>query len=154
VRHPSDLIALSLIILALALGDASAAAAQPAGIAKAATEPIMRQLEAFRRGDYDAAYVFASAEIKQMFDRRAFERMVKDGYPEIARSFFALVSRADVGPDGRVYVHVRVKGANGVGIEALYEMVRERGAWKINSVMTRPDPGLVLAPLVSRERAA
>jgi len=152
VQRSRHVIALGLVIVTLA--GASGAPAQPAEVEKAATEPIMRQLEAFRRGDYDAAYVFASAEIKQMFDREAFERMVKDGYPEIARSAFALVSRTEVGPDGHVYVHVRVKGANGVGIEALYEMVRERDAWRINSVMTRRDPGLVLAPLPSRDRAA
>jgi hypothetical protein len=118
-------------------------------VPKAASEPIMRQLEAFRRGDYDAAYGFASTEIKQMFDREAFERMVRDGYPEIARSAFAIVSGADVGPNGHVYVHVRVRGGNGLGIEALYEMVQERDGWKINSVMTKPDPGLVRAPLPS-----
>ena len=134
-------IGLGLVIATLA--GASVAAAQPAEVAKAAAEPIMRQLEAFRRDDYDAAYAFASAEIKRMFDREAFERMVKGGYPEIAQSAFALVSRTEVAPDGHVHIVVRVKGANGIGIEALYEMVRERDGWKINSVVTRPDPGLV-----------
>ena len=132
---------LGLVIATLA--GASVASAQHGDTAKAAAEPILRQLEAFRRDDYDAAYVFASTEIKRMFDRQAFERMVKGGYPEIARSAFALVSRTDVGPDGHVHILVRVKGANGLGIEALYEMVREHDGWKINSVVTRPDPGLV-----------
>jgi hypothetical protein len=145
-------IALSLVIVAGA--PAGLASAQPADLARAAAEPIMKQIEAFRRDDYEAAYAFASTEIKQMFDRLAFERMVKGGYPEIARSSFALVARTDVAPDGRVYVLVRVKGANGAGVEALYEMVREHDGWKINSVLTRPDPGLVLAPLPRRERAA
>jgi hypothetical protein len=75
-----------------ALAGAGVVSAQPSEI-KAAAEPIMKQLEAFRRDDYDAAYVFASTEIKQMFDRQAFERMVKGGYPEIAQSTFAVVSR-------------------------------------------------------------
>ena len=41
-----------------------------------ADEPVLRQLEAFRRGDYDLAYTFASTEIQSLFDRPAFERMV------------------------------------------------------------------------------
>jgi hypothetical protein len=95
-------IAPSLVVVASA--PTAAAAAQPADLARAAAEPLMKQLEAFRRDDYEAAYVFASTEIEQMLDRLAFERMVKGGYPEIARSSFALVARTDVAPDGRVYV--------------------------------------------------
>jgi len=122
---------------------ASVAFAQPGEVAKAAAEPIMKQLEAFRRDDYDVAYIFASADIQRMFDREAFERMVKGGYPEIARSTFALVSRTEVTPDGHVYVNVKIRGANGNSIEALYDMVRENDGWRINGVVTKPDPGLV-----------
>ena len=138
--------AIGLCLVLAVLAATSVASALQADIAKAAAEPIMRQLEAFRQNDYDAAYVFASAEIKQMFDRPAFERMVKGGYPEIARSTFAIISRTEVRPDGHVNILVRVNGANGLGIEALYEMVRESDGWKVNGVATRPDPGLVLAP--------
>jgi ABC-type transporter MlaC component len=134
---------IGLAIVLAALEGASGASAQQSEIVKAAAEPIMKQLEAFRRDDYDAAYGFASAEIKQMFDRQAFERMVKGGYPEIARSTFALVARSEVGPDGDVYVQVRIRGANGTGVEAVYQMVREGDGWKINSVMTRPDSGVI-----------
>jgi len=144
-RHNGTLIASIIgIVLALtALMDVNVACAQPAEIAKAAAEPIMKQLEAFRRDDYDAAYVFASTEIKQMFDRPAFERMVKGDYPEIARSTSAVVSRTEMGPDGDVFVQLKIKGANGTGIEALYQMVPERDGWKVNGVMTRPDAGTI-----------
>ena len=134
---------ISLVLIVTVLTHANVADAQPSEIAKAAAEPIMKQLEAFRRGDYDAAYVFASTEIKQMFDRPAFERMVKDGYPEIAQSTSAVVSRTEMGPDGDVFVQLKIKGANGTGIEALYQMVPERGGWKVNGVMTRPDSGTI-----------
>jgi hypothetical protein len=117
--------------------------AQPGEVARAAAEPIMKQLEAFRRDDYDAAYVFASAEIKRMFDRQAFERMVKGGYPEIARSTFAVVSRTEVASDGHVYVSLKIQGANGNSVEALYDMVPESDGWRINGVVTKLDPGLV-----------
>ena len=44
------------------------------------------QLAAFRRNDFDTADTFASSMIRAMFDRQDFERMVRTGYPEIARS--------------------------------------------------------------------
>jgi len=134
---------ISLVLVVTALMHENMACAQPSEVAEAAADPIMKQLEAFRRGDYDAAYVFASAEIKQMFDRPAFERMVKGGYPEIAQSTSAVVSRTEMGPDGDVFVQLRIKGANGTGIEALYQMVPERDGWKVNGVMTRPDSGTI-----------
>jgi len=135
--------------LVAALCVATAAIAQPEADPGAAAEPIMKQLEAFRRDDYDTAYTFASAEIRQLFDRPAFERMVKGGYPEIARSIFALISRSELAPNGHVYVRVRIRGANGNAIEATYDMVQENGSWRINGVATKPDPGLVFSPLPS-----
>ncbi len=110
---------------------------------KEASEPVMKQLEAFRRGDFDTAYTFASSDIKQQFDRPAFEDMVKNGYPEIARSTFASIAASTVAPNGHVYLQIKIRGANGNSIEALYELVLENGQWKINGVSAKPDPGLV-----------
>jgi uncharacterized protein DUF4864 len=110
---------------------------------KETTEPVMKQLEAFRRGDFDTAYTFASSEIKELFDRSAFEQMVKNGYPEIARSTFASVAGSTVAPNGHVYLQIKIRGSNGNSIEALYEMVLENGQWKINGVSAKPDPGMV-----------
>jgi len=123
-------------------------------VPKEATEPVMRQLEAFRRGDFDTAYTFASSEIKELFDRSAFEQMVKTGYPEIAQSTFATIGASAVAPNGHVYLSVKIRGANGNSIEAFYELVLESGQWKINGVTAKPDPGLVTVPLPEGERAA
>ena len=133
----------SLIAIAAALAAVAPALADDAADAKAAADPIMKQLEAFRQDDYDTAYGFASAEIQQLFDRASFERMVKGGYPEIANSTFALIARSEPTPDGHVHVRVRIRGANGNSVEAVYDMVREPGGWRINGVVTKPDPGLV-----------
>jgi len=114
--------------------------AQPAADEKAAGELVLRQLEAFRRNDYDTAYGFASTEIKSLFTRQSFERMVRTGYPEIADSTRARIAGASKEAD-RVYVVVKIRGTNGTHIEAVYEMVREAGAWKINGVVARTDPG-------------
>jgi len=111
--------------------------------AKAAAEPVVKQLEAFRRGDFDTAFTFASGMIQAQFDRQAFETMVRGGYPEIARSTFAAVTKTELESPGLAYVTVKIRGANGQAVEALYELIWEDG-WKINGVATRPDAAGVI----------
>ena len=105
---------------------------------KSAAEPVVKQLEAFRRGDFDTAFTFASGMIRAQFDRQAFETMVRGGYPEIARSTFAAVTKTELETPGLAYVTVKIRGANGQAVEALYELIWEEG-WRINGVVTRPD---------------
>ena len=105
---------------------------------KSAAEPVVKQLEAFRRGDFDTAFTFASGMIQAQFDRQAFETMVRGGYPEIARSTFAAVTKTELESPGLAYVTVKIRGVNGQAVEALYELIWEEG-WKINGVATRPD---------------
>ena len=140
------------LLLLLPAAPILAQTAKPAP--KEATEPVIKQLEAFRRGDFDTAYTFASSEIKEQFSRPAFEQMVKTGYPEIAHSTFATIAASAVAPNGHVYLSVRIRGANGNSIEAFYELVLESGQWKINGVTSKPDPGLVSLPLPLGERVA
>ena len=128
--------------LALVLLPLSASAQAPKADARAAAEPVVRQLEAFRRDDFDSAYTFASEDIHLQFDRLRFEIMVRSGYPEIARSTGATVTGTDVRPEGVAYVSVVIQGANGQTIEALYELVWQNG-WKINGVATRPASGVI-----------
>ena len=106
---------------------------------KAAESVVLRQLQAFRDDDYDLAYTFAATVIRQAFDRAAFERMVRTGYPEIARSAYAVVSKHETTVDDRRYVTVRIIGANGARIAATYELVREETGWRVSGVVTRPD---------------
>jgi hypothetical protein len=100
---------------------------------------VMQQLDAFRRDDFDEAFTFASTEIHQLFDRARFEQMVRTGYPEIARSASAVIDGVQRTDPSRLYLFVRVRGANGRAVEAVYEMVLEDGRWRINGVVTRPD---------------
>jgi hypothetical protein len=106
---------------------------------EAAGRVVMQQLDAFRRDDFDTAYGLASAEIHQLFDRSRFEQMVRGGYPEIARSASALIDGSERGPAGQLYLFLRIRGANGRVVEAVYEMVRDGERWTINGVVTRPD---------------
>jgi Domain of unknown function (DUF4864) len=128
-------------VLALVLC-AGVAAAQGEKDAKAAADPVVKQLEAFRRDDYDTAYTFASEEIRTQFDRRGFETMVRRGYPEIASSTFALVTKTELRSEGLAYVTIKIRGTNGQAIEGRYELVWQNG-WKINGVATRPDAGVI-----------
>ena len=132
-----------LAVVAVALLAAGPSAAQQGPDPRAAVDPVMQQLEALRRDDYTAAYTFAAEAIRELFDLSAFERMVRGGYPEIARSSSAHVAESRVGPDGHVYLRVKILGANGNAIEAVYDMVWEGGRFRINGVVTKPDPGLV-----------
>lgn len=68
-----------------------------------------RSRAAFRQNDFDTAYTFASTTIRDMFDRQAFERMVRAGYPEIASSVSAFVSESVVAPNGGVYLRPMVR---------------------------------------------
>lgn len=111
--------------------------------AKTAAEPVVKQLNAFRRGDFDTAFTFASGMIRAQFDRQAFETMVRGGYPEIARWTFAVVVKTELESPGLAYVTMKIRGANGQSVEALYEMIWEDG-WRINGVATRPDAAGVI----------
>jgi len=102
----------------------------------------MKQLEAFRRDDFATAFTFASGAIRAQFDRPSFETMVRRGYPEIARSEFAAVVKTELPSEGVAYVTVKIRGANGQSIEALYELTWEDD-WKISGVVTRPDAGII-----------
>jgi Domain of unknown function (DUF4864) len=127
------------LVAVLLLGWLATAAAQADPDVEAAGRIVMQQLDAFRRDDFDAAFDFASAEIHELFDRPRFEAMVRGGYPEIASSVSAIIDGSQRGPGGRLYLMVRVRGANGQRIEAVYEMVLEGGQWRINGVVARPD---------------
>jgi Domain of unknown function (DUF4864) len=132
----------ALLLGGLVLRGAAGATAQaPDPDVEAAGRVVLHQLDAFRHDDFNTAYTFASASIRQMFDRASFEEMVRGGYPEIARSSSATVDGHRRGDAGEIYLFVRVRGSNGRTIEAVYELVPESGGWRINGVVARPDSG-------------
>jgi hypothetical protein len=119
---------------------AGPAAAQPGDAerrAAAMQQVVLDQLAAFRRGDWTTAYGYASQTIQAQFTPEAFRAMVTRGYAQIADSLGANVQRTVADDPQRGYVQVRVHGRDGETIEALYELVDEQGAWKINGVVTR-----------------
>ena len=111
-------------------------------VAEGAGAVALRQIEALRRHDFAAAYACVSRELRRNFSRGEFEWMVKRAHPEVADSTFASVVRTHAA-GGYVYVTVKVLGTNGQSVEALYEMVSEAGAWRVNALSSRTDDGLL-----------
>ncbi len=130
-----------LVVTALLLLVAAPAAAQGTDVerrAAAMQQVVLDQLAAFRRGDWGTAYGFASETIRAQFSPEAFRQMVTRGYASIAASTSASVLRTEADDPQKGYVEVRVYGQNGENVDALYELVDEQGAWKINGVVARP----------------
>jgi hypothetical protein len=118
-------------VLALAVAcAASGAIAQDAEIEAV----IAGQFEAFRAGDVEAAFGFASPFIRQFFGSpQNFGRMVEGGYPAIwgaERVRYLGLREAD----GRLLERVEVRGPDGAIRYYDYEMVQIDGTWRINGV--------------------
>jgi hypothetical protein len=94
---------------------------------------IRRQLDAFNRGDYRAAYQFAAPEIQAQFPLPAFQQMVQRGYPQIAHSRTVSFGPSEV-EEGRVVVPVTVTGQDGVVAHFLYVMEHQTSGWRIAGV--------------------
>ena len=130
----------------------AAASSQSGDPQRAMAQTVLDQLAAFRRGDWAAAYAFASSTIQAQFGPEAFRAMVTSGYAPIARSASATVGRVDALGGQRGLVEVRVEGENGETVDALYELVEEQGAWRVNGVVTRPVERGTTARVDSGER--
>ena len=131
------------LVLVLLLGLVSPAGAQQTDVerqAAAMTQTVLQQLEAFRRGDWTTAYGFASSTIQSGFTAEAFREMVTRSYAPIARPLQSRVLATRVIDPQRGLVEIRVEGQNGETVDALYELVEEQGAWKINGVIAQPVP--------------
>ncbi len=101
---------------------------------------IQGQLIAFRKNDYPKAYYYAAAAIRDQVPLPAFERMVRTGFPIIARS-----SSAEFGvilDNGReAVVNVGIIGESGRAIHYRYFLRQERTGWKITGVVRVPFEG-------------
>jgi hypothetical protein len=108
--------------------------------AGAAPKVIRRQLDAFNRGDYRAAYQCAAPEIQEQFPLADFRRMVENGYPQIARSRSATFGEPEV-RGRRVNVPVTVTGQDGVTVEVTYIMRHEPEGWRVAGVVGQQPAG-------------
>ncbi len=95
---------------------------------------IRSQLEAFRRGDFAAAYEFAAAGIRAQFPLADFSAMVKARYPTIAAN--SGVTFGLTFDDGEhAIVNVRVRGQDESSRSYRYELDRVEKGWRIAGVV-------------------
>lgn len=111
----------------------SAAAADPANLIQSV---IQQQMKTFNENDYVTAQSFASEGLRRRFSKERFEKMVKSGYPQIAKSHLVSFGEILFSDDRQSAVAaVHVTGKDRVTVIARYLMVLEEDAWKINGVM-------------------
>jgi hypothetical protein len=108
--------------------------------ARAAPKIVRRQLDAFNRGDYRAAYQFAAPEIQAQFPLSEFRHMVETGYPQIARSRSAAFGPIEAHGD-RVDLPVMVTGQDGVTVRVRYMLRHESDGWRVAGVASEHPPG-------------
>jgi len=130
------------LLFTVLLASTTTVRAQEPSPPSGAADLVLRQIAALRAHDFAEAYTFASTELRRHFTPGEFEWMIKRAHPEVASSVYAFVVRTH-DAEGFTYVTVKVHGRNGENVEALYEMVRERGHWKVNALSTRRDDGLL-----------
>lgn len=103
-------------------------------------EVIQSQLAAFRKNDYPKAYKYAAANIREQVPLPAFERMVRTGFPVMARS-----SSAEFGVildnGSAALVNVSIVSKSGRLIRYQYSLRHELAGWRINGVMRMPFEG-------------
>ena len=99
---------------------------------------VGEQLAAFRAGDGEKAFAYASPGIRAQFgDAPTFIRMVRDGYGALlAARYTEFLEGAVI--DGRVIQPLRLIAPDNTVVVALYTMEKHDGRWKI--------AGCVLAP--------
>jgi hypothetical protein len=126
--------------IAILLSAPLALAAEPVDTAQSI---IQNQIEAFLNDDAEAAYSFASPQIRQKFpDKSIFFEMVKRGYTPVYRPGNFAFGRSKVEGD-TVVQEVLISAPDGKDWTALYFLVRQPdGSYKINGVqMLQQAPG-------------
>jgi hypothetical protein len=101
---------------------------------------IGSQLEAFNERDVDAAWQFASPNIKRLFGSSDnFGMMVQQGYPMVwDNADVRFLELRDVA--GNLWQKVMVRDGQG-GLHILdYQMVETANGWQINGVQLLPAP--------------
>lgn len=117
------------------IGDQS----QPEG---ALERTVLGQIEAFRLGDFEAAFEFASDDIQTYFgSSEAFATMVGQGFAMVVDP--AGVKFLDNRPDGRaIWQKVLIRSKNGDTFVLDYQLVPAPEGWKINAVRPVPEDGI------------
>ena len=98
---------------------------------------ISAQIEAFRAGDFDRAFTYASPNIHAMFGTSAnFGGMVATGYPMVVNP--AAVEMQDLRTvGGALWQRVRITDQTGQAFLLDYQMIEGPDGWLINAVQVQ-----------------
>lgn len=103
---------------------------------------VLGQIEAFRSGDFDAAFEYASDDIQRYFgSAEAFAVMVGQGFSMVVDP--KDVEFLDNRPDGRaVWQKVLIRTQEGEVFVLDYQLVPASEGWKINAVLPVREAGI------------
>ena len=132
-----------LVIFAMFLGGMLAAARaaepelrlSPKAIRDEVQAVVEGQLAALRTGDFEAAYDFAAAGIRQQFDVRLFALLIKRGYPALLRQQAADLGLVRDNGAGVAQVVVTVSDALKRSTVYRYWLMKEKAGWRISGVV-------------------
>jgi len=130
----------TLLAVALVIGGAFPAAADPAAADIEAT--ISGQIDAFRTGNLEGAFDYASDGIRQVFVTSGnFGMMVERGYAMVIAP--AEVHYGDVRAEaGALVQRVLIRDGSGVWHALDYLMVEQEGGWRIGGVELLEEPAV------------
>lgn len=125
-----------LKVAAFAVVMSGAAVAQGSDI----QSTIGRQIEAFQADDFEAAFGFASPNLRRLFgSSENFRSMVTRGYPMVWRpSEVRYLELSEIA--GSYWQKVLIKDQNGAVHILAYRMLETEMGWKINGVQLLPSP--------------
>ena len=109
--------------------------------ARAMRAIVEAQIEAFRRDDGARAFSYASSGLRTRFGSpEVFMEMVRTQYAPVYRPR-SLQFDAPLEQMGQLMQPVRLTDADGAAWRALYPMVKEDGAWRIDGCFLARVPG-------------
>jgi hypothetical protein len=127
-----------LAVLAPCAGTAAEAKASTPEMKDKLHAVIRGQLTAFRKDDFAGAYKFAAASIREQFPLYAFETMVKNSYPAIAKNTDAVFGLT-LDDGEKAVVNVRIVGPKDESVSYQYLLERDGEDWRIGGVFVLKD---------------
>lgn len=142
VRAVSLSLLLALAPVGAALADPPAPATPPAD-ASAWQSVITQQIDDFRKGDAAGAFSLAAAAFHKTFaDANAFMvAIAASGYTPILTSDSESFGQFEQVDPNTVMQMVFIDGPNGAHFDAVYQVGREGGAWRVMGVELAVDTG-------------
>ncbi len=103
------------------------------GVTGAARE----QLNALRAHDFAKAYSYTSAAFKRATSLQQFTEFVR-AYPSLIENRDSTFNERSIDQNGTGTIRGTVEGADGSTTPIVYELIKENGEWKIQSIVINP----------------